>query len=230
MDSSTDVLAERVRAKRNAIDNDLELLRVRAQAVDPRDMMARWGARALPVAVPVAAGLAGLVLWRRRRRSVRSLRDLLVRSLIDLYRAEHQLVPVLERMGAKASNPDLVSLFRRHREESRAHVGRLERALRSVGAKPRSGRSAPIEAIEEEGTRLLKRRADPDVRDAWLIAMAQRAEHLEIANYGTARAFAETLGYTDAAHLLEQTLEEERAMDEQLTRLARRFVNPQSIR
>ena len=230
MDSSTDVLAERVRAKRTAIDNDLELLRLRAQAVDPRETAARWGAAALPVVLPVSAGLAGLLLWRRRRRSVRSLRDLLVRSLIDLYRAEHRLLPALERMGAAAANPDLVGIFRRHREESRAHIGRLERALRSVGAKPRSGKSASIDAIEEEGKRVLKRKADPDVRDAWLIAMAQRIEHLEIANYGTARAFAQTLGYTDAAHLLEQTLEEERAMDEQLTRLARRFVNPQSIR
>ena len=69
-----------------------------------------------------------------------------------------------------------------------------------------------------------------DVRDAWLIASAQRIEHIEIANYGTARTFAATLGYTHAAELLQQTLDEERRTDEKLTSLAERFVNPQSIR
>jgi ferritin-like metal-binding protein YciE len=68
------------------------------------------------------------------------------------------------------------------------------------------------------------------VRDAWLIASAQRVEHIEIANYGTARTFADTLAYTQAAHLLQQTLDEERSTDEKLTRLAERFVNLQSIR
>ena len=81
-----------------------------------------------------------------------------------------------------------------------------------------------------DGERLLARKVDRDVRDAWLIATAQRVEHLEIAAYGTVRTYAETLGYTFAAQLLQQTLEEERATDEKLTHLAERFVNPQSIR
>jgi ferritin-like metal-binding protein YciE len=71
---------------------------------------------------------------------------------------------------------------------------------------------------------------DADVRDAWLIAAAQRIEHIEIASYGTARTFAGTLSYTYAEQLLQQTLEEERSADEKLTALAERFVNPQSIR
>jgi ferritin-like metal-binding protein YciE len=77
---------------------------------------------------------------------------------------------------------------------------------------------------------MMKRKVDADVRDASLIAIAQRAEHLEIAGYGTARTFAQTLGYTYAAQLLDETLEEERAMDAQLTRVAERFVNLESIR
>ncbi len=230
MGASTDVLADTVRAKRTAVDNDLELLRVRAESVDPRRLASRWVPAAAPVAVPIAVGATALWLWRRRRRSVTSLRDLLRHSLIELYRAERYLVPALGRMRRAASNPDLESIFARHFEETKSQARRLERALRSVGDEAREGRSASMAAIEDEGRRVLNRERDRDVRDATLIAMAQRIEHVEIANYGTARTFADTLGYTHASELLQQTLEEERAMDEQLTRLAERFVNPETIR
>jgi ferritin-like metal-binding protein YciE len=230
MASSTDVLAEAVRAKRHAIDNDLELLRVRTRLLEPRAMAARWGARWGPIALPVAAAATATWLWRKRRRSVESLQDLLVSVLNDLYRAEVQLGPALRRLSDAASNPDLASLLNRHCEETRSHVERLTRVFRSVGARPARGTSATIAAIDEEGKRRLKRETDADVRDAWLIATAQRAEHLEIANYGTARTYARTLGHTYAAQLLQQTLEEERAVDDQLTRLAERFVNPDAIR
>jgi ferritin-like metal-binding protein YciE len=227
VDASPNALAETVRAKRLAIDNDLELLRVRLKNADPRriDTM-RWAKRALPV----AAGTAALWLWRTRRRRVGSLEQLLVHGLTDLYHAEHQLLPALERMRAQATNEELERAFDHHRYETEGHIDRLERVFRSVGAKPRRGSPAAIAAIVNDGERLLARKADPDVRDAWLIATAQRIEHLEIANYGTVRTYAETLGYTLAAQLLQQTLEEERATDEKLTHLAKRFVNPQSIR
>src|SRR5215208_7175232 len=101
MDASPDVLAETVRAKRVAIDNDLELLRVRLQQADPRRIdTARWAKTALPV----AAGTAALWLWTARRGRVDSLEHLLVHGLTDLYQAEHQIVPALERMRAQASN------------------------------------------------------------------------------------------------------------------------------
>lgn len=230
MDTSPDVLAEEVRAKRTAIDNDLELLRVRVSQADPRRIgRERLARAAVPVAAPLAAG-AALWLWARRRRAVGSLEHLLVHTMRDLYRTEHELLPALERMQAAATHPELASAFERHRQETRGHIDRLERAFRSIGARPVRGASAAAAAIAAEGERLLRRRVDPDVRDAWLIATAQRAEHLEIAGYGTARTFAQTLGYTYAAGLLQETLEEERAADEKLTRLAERFVNPQSIR
>lgn len=230
MDTSPDVLAEEVRAKRTAIDNDLELLRVRVSQADPRRIgRERLARAAVPVAAPLAAG-AALWLWARRRRSVGSLEQLLVQTMRDLYRTEHELLPALERMQAAATHPELASAFERHRQETRGHIDRLERAFRSIGARPARGASAAAASIVAEGERLLRRRVDPDVRDAWLIATAQRAEHLEIAGYGTARTFAQTLGHTYAAGLLQETLEEERAADEKLTRLAERFVNPQSIR
>ena len=230
MDPTTDVLADQVRAKRIAIDNDLELLRLKAhsaaRAADPRPNAAKWGRTALPVAL----GATALWLWSRRRRSVGSLQDLLVHEVLELYNMEHQQMASLASMAAAATNEDLAALLRRHTEETASQVERLGRVLRSIGAKPRRRKAEAVAALEDEGHRLLKRRADADVRDAWLIATAQRLEHLEIANYGTARSFAETLGYTYAAQLLQQTLEEEKVMDEQLTRLAERFVNVDSIR
>jgi ferritin-like metal-binding protein YciE len=133
-------------------------------------------------------------------------------------------------MRAQASNEELEKAFDHHRHETEGHIERLERVFRSVGARPKRGSSAAVAAIVNDAERLLARNVGRDVRDAWLIATAQRIEHLEIANYGTVRTYAETLGYTFAAQMLQQTLEEERATDEKLTHLAERFVNPQSIR
>ena len=208
MDASPDVLAESVRAKRIAIDNDLELLRVRLRDADPRRIdTTRWARRVLPV----VAGTAAVWLWTRRRRRVNSLEQLLAHGLTDLYHAEHQLLPALDRMRAQASNADLEQAFDHHRFETQGHIDRLERVFRSIGARPKRGSSAAVAAIVADGDRLLARKVDRDVRDAWLIATAQRIEHLEIANYGTVRTYAEMLGYQFASQLLQQTLEEERA-------------------
>jgi ferritin-like metal-binding protein YciE len=221
MDASPEVLAQNVRAKRAAVDSDLNALRVRLKSADPRRIDAGRWARAI---LPVAAG-AGAVWWWSRHRAVRSLEGLLVHELRDLYAAEQQLVPALEKMSQKASNPELQQAFQQHCLETEAQVERLERVFRSVGARARRGASDAVPGIISDGEQLLKRKVDPDVRDAWLIATAQRIEHLEIASYGTARTFAETLGFTYAAELLQQSLEEERAADEKLTALAERFVN-----
>lgn len=221
-------LAEGVRAKRVAIDNDLELLRVRLATADPRRRVdPRAAAR---TALPVAAGAAALWLWRAKRRRVGSLEQLLVHGLNDLYQAEHQLLPALDRMRQQAWDEELERAFAQHRIETEAHIERLERVFRAVGARPKRGSSTAVAAIVADGERLLRKRVDRDVRDAWLIATAQRLEHLEIANYGTVRTHAATLGFTYAAQLLQQTLDEERTMDEKLTQLADCFVNPQSMR
>jgi ferritin-like metal-binding protein YciE len=227
MDASPDVLAETVRAKRAAIDTDLAVLRARLADADPRRRLNVK--RMASTVLPAVAGTALLWLWRSRRRRVQSLEQLLVHGLTDIYRSEQELLPALDRMQEQASNEELQNALAQHRMETEAHIDRLQRVFRSVGARPKRGSSKSISGIVAEAQRLLARKADPDVRDAWLIATAQRIEHLEIANYRTARAHAETLGFTYAAQLLEQTLEEERATDEKLTRLAERFVNPQSV-
>lgn len=227
MDARPEALAEEVRAKRIAVDNDLELLRVRVRKADPR----RIDTSRLAKTVGPAAAAVGAAWWfARRRRSVTSLQQLLEQELRDLYAIEQQLVPALERLSAKATNPELKQAFDQHRVETVGHVERLERVFRSIGTKPRRGHYDAVAGVMAEAERLLKGKVDPDVRDAWLIASAQRIEHIEIANYGTARTFAETLAYTPAAQLLQQTLDEERTADEKLTHLAERFVNLRSIR
>lgn len=228
MDASPDLLADQIRAKRVAIDNDLELLRQRLKKADPRRIDAgRWARVVLPVLT--AAVAAWLVA--RRRRPIRSLEHLLAAGLAELYDAEQQLVPALQRMHDQASNPDLRQALHRHLYETEGQVDRLRRVFRSLELKPgRPGTSAGIPRIVAEGERLLKGVKDPDVLDAGIIAMSQRVEHVEIATYGTLRTYAETLGHTRAAQLLQQTLDEERAADETLTHLAERFVNPQAIR
>jgi ferritin-like metal-binding protein YciE len=228
MDASPDVLAETVRAKRAAIDGDIELLRARLADADPRRRIN--GRRMATTVLPAAAATAALWIWRARRRRVTSLDQLLAHGLNDLYRSEQDLLPALDRMREQASNEELQNAFAQHHIETQGHIDRLQRVFRSIGGRPTRGSSPAIAGILDEAERLLARKAAPDVRDAWLIATAQRIEHLEIANYGTARAHAQILGYTYAAQLLQQSLEEERAADAKLTHLAERFVNPQSIR
>lgn len=227
MDTQPDVLAETVRAKRVAIDNDLELLRVKLQKADPRRLDVASVTR---TAGPVAAGLAAAWWWSRHRRPVNSLQQLLVRELSDLYASERLQAKGLQGLFARASNPELKQALERHYAETLQHAERLERVFRAIGVRPGRGAEAGVAAMLDESKRLLKKARDAGVRDAWLIAMAQRLEHMEIASYGTARTFAATLGYVPAAQLLQQTLEEERNADETLTRLAERFVNPQLIR
>jgi ferritin-like metal-binding protein YciE len=227
MDASPDVLADTIRAKREAIDHDLEQLRGKLAQADPRR---RINPRQLATkALPVVAGTAALWLWRTRRRRVRSLDQLLIHGLIDLYRTERQSLPALERMRTQAWNEELEQAFAQHRIQTEGQIQRLDRVFRAVGARPARGSSKALEAIIADGERLMARHMDRDVRDAWLIATAQRVEHLEIANYGTARTYAQLLGYTYAGQLLQQTLDEERAADERLTLLAERFVNPQTL-
>lgn len=228
MDSSPDVLADQVRMKRHAVDDDLELLRVRLQKSRPTSQDAiRWAQRVLPV----VAGTLGVWWWSRRRGAVDTLDALLAHALHELYQGEQQLLPALERMAAQASDPELKKAFESHALETAVHVDRLERVFRTVGARPkRSGTAEGLAGIIADSDHLLKRKVDADIRDAWLIATAQRIEHVELSAYGTARTYAEMLGLDRAAQLLQETLEEERATDEKLTRIAKGFVNPQSMK
>jgi ferritin-like metal-binding protein YciE len=159
---------------------------------------------------------------------LKSLQDLLVDQLKDLYSAENQLVKALPRMAKAASNPDLKAGFQEHLEQTRGQVTRLEAICEQLGVTPRGKKCAAMEGLVEESKELMGEDAEPGVLDAGLIAAAQKVEHYEIASYVSARAWAERLGLDSAVQLLRETLDEEKATDEKLTRLALAAVNEEA--
>lgn len=149
-----------------------------------------------------------------------SLRELYIEELRDLYHAEKQLVKALPKMAEAATSPELQTAFENHLEETRGHVERLEQIFDRLDIPARGKTCKAMVGLIEEAQELLDEDAEPHVRDAGLIAMAQRVEHYEIAGYGTVRTYAEDLGDQDAAELLQQTLDEEGECDHKLTELA----------
>jgi ferritin-like metal-binding protein YciE len=154
-----------------------------------------------------------------------SLRALYVEELKDLYNAERQLVKALPRMARSAKNTRLKQVFTDHLALTKGHVARLERIFSLLDESPRGRRCVGMEGLIAESEELIGRNSDPDVRDAGLIAKAQHVEHYEIAGYGTVRSYAVTLGETEQARLLQQTLNEEERADRLLTGLAESAVN-----
>jgi len=159
-----------------------------------------------------------------------SFETLFVDQLQDLYDAEQRLTKALPKMAAAAHDPKLKSAFEQHLRETENQVARLERVFQSVSQTAKSKTCAAMKGLIEEGEEAVNAKGDPDVKDAALIAAAQRVEHYEMAGYGTARAFAQRLGRHEAAQLLQQTLQEEQATDKKLTQLAEQSVNPQAVK
>jgi ferritin-like metal-binding protein YciE len=153
-----------------------------------------------------------------------SLQDLFADELKDIYNAEKQLVRALPRMARAASNPQLRKAFEDHLKQTEGHVTRLERIFKELGAPARGKRCKGMEGLIEEGKEVMEEH-EGTVLDAGLISAAQRVEHYEIAAYGCVRTYAELLGYTQAAKLLQQTLSEEEATDELLNKLAEGGIN-----
>ena len=152
--------------------------------------------------------------------ALNTLRDLLVEELRDLHHAENQLLKALPKMAKAASHEELKEGFQVHLEETREHVDRLERCFKLLGEKARGKTCHAMQGLVEEGKEAITEKAPDAIRDAKLIGAAQRVEHYEIAAYGTARAFAETLGESQVADLLQETLDEEGETDKKLTALA----------
>jgi len=160
--------------------------------------------------------------------AMNSLHDLFADELKDLYSAETQLTKALPRMAKHAKNMELRTAFQQHLAETEDHVRRIEQICESLELKPRGKKCMAMEGLIEEGKELMQEEADPEVADAGMIGAAQKVEHYEIAAYGTARTHARRLGYTEAVDLLQQTLEEEAAADEKLTRIAEGGVNQEA--
>lgn len=152
--------------------------------------------------------------------AINSLRELLVDELRDLHNAESQLVKALPKMAKAASHDELKEGFQEHLEQTREHVDRLDRCFKLLGEKARGKTCHAMKGLVEEGQEAIEEKAPEAIRDAKLIGAAQRVEHYEIAAYGTARAFAQTLGETKVADLLQETLDEEGETDKKLTALA----------
>jgi ferritin-like metal-binding protein YciE len=151
---------------------------------------------------------------------LQTLRDLFVEQLQDLYSAETQLVQALPALASAASHDELRQAFEHHLEETRGHVSRLEEIFGEIGASPSGETCKGMAGLIEEGREFVRTTGDPAVRDAALIAAAQRVEHYEIAAYGTVRTLADQLELGHAGDLLDQTLDEESNADKLLTKIA----------
>lgn len=154
-----------------------------------------------------------------------NLKDLFVEQLRDLYSAEIQIQKALPKMEKAATLPALKQAYLNHMEQTKVQTNRLQQIFDDLDIRPSGKTCKGMEGIIAEGEEVIKEDADPAVRDASLIAAAQKVEHYEISGYGTVRTFAQKLGYSQAARLLQQTLDEEKQTDEKLTALAESGVN-----
>jgi ferritin-like metal-binding protein YciE len=157
-----------------------------------------------------------------------TLHDAFIDEMRDTYDAEKQLLKALPKLAKAASAPGLRTAFETHLEETRGHVQRLEQAFASLDEKPRGKHCDGIAGIIEEGKSVMEEDFDESTMDACLIASGQRSEHYEMAAYGTLVAWARAMGHAQAADLLQQNLDEEKAADEKLTALAEGGINQEA--
>jgi ferritin-like metal-binding protein YciE len=149
-----------------------------------------------------------------------TFQELFVEELQDMHSAESQLVKALPKMAEAASTRELQSAFNMHLEQTRGHVQKLEQIFQTLGHKPGGKTCKAMEGLIEEGQEIIKERGDAKVKDAALIAAAQKVEHYEIASYGTVRTYAQELKMDDAVDILQGILDEEANANEMLTKIA----------
>lgn len=155
----------------------------------------------------------------------KTLDDLFLHTLKDIFYAEKQILKALPKMAKAAESEELRQAFEKHREETEGQIERLEQVFQMLGKPARGVQCEAINGIIEEGKEVMEDFADSVVLDAGILAAAQAVEHYEITRYGSLRTWAEELGMRDAAKLLEQNLEEEKKTDLLLTKLAEARVN-----
>ena len=160
--------------------------------------------------------------------ALNSFDDLFVEQLQDLYDAEQRITKALPKMAGAAHNPSLKAAFEEHLRQTENQVKRLEQVFQHLGKSAESKTCEAMKGLIEEGSEVISGEGDPHVKDAALIAAAQRVEHYEIAAYGTVRTFAQRLGKSECARLLQQTLDEEADTDKKLTALAEKAINPKA--
>lgn len=158
----------------------------------------------------------------------KTLNDLFLDTLKDIFYAEKQILKALPKMARGADSPELAAAFKKHRDETEVHVERLQQIFEMLDKPARGKTCDAILGIIEEGKEVLEEYQGSAALDAGLTAAAQAVEHYEIARYGTLKSWATTLGMTDAAALLDQTLQEEINTDKALTELGEGSVNTQA--
>lgn len=160
--------------------------------------------------------------------AMKTLEDLFVHMLRDMYYAEKEILKALPKMAKKTDSDDLREAFEHHRQETEGQVEKLEKVFALLDLKPRGITCEAIKGLSEEAEEVMSETEDKDARDAGLIASAQAVEHYEIARYGTMVAWAKQLGKNDAARLLQQVLDQEYAADKKLSKLAESGLNRQA--
>ena len=163
-------------------------------------------------------------------KKITSLEEAFIHGLSDIYSAEKQLVKALPKFAKAASNPKLAEGFMNHLEETQGQVERIDEIVENLEIKLERMTCKAMEGLVEEGDETAKEIEKGPVRDVMLIAGAQKVEHYEIASYGCLVEIAKKLGYKDAAKLLTETLEEEKATDEKLNKIAISNVNDEALR
>jgi ferritin-like metal-binding protein YciE len=157
------------------------------------------------------------------------MEELLIDELRDLMDAEKQIAKALPKMVRTATSRELSAAFQEHLEETNGQIERLEEVFTQIGAKAGDAKCAGMQGVLKDGDKLVSATEPGLVRDAGLIAAAQRVEHYEMAGYGSARTFAQLLGHNEAADLLEDTLDEEKEADQRLTEIAESMVNAMAM-
>ena len=155
----------------------------------------------------------------------KTLNDLFLETMKDMYHAEKQLLRALPKMAKGAESDELRQAFATHRDETEGQIGRLEQVFEMIGKPARGKPCEAIKGIIEEGKEVMEDFGDSEALDAGLLAAAQAVEHYEISRYGTLKTWATQLGLKDAAKLLDQTLAEEKKTDALLTRIAETAAN-----
>jgi ferritin-like metal-binding protein YciE len=156
---------------------------------------------------------------------IKTLNDLFVHTLQDIYYAEQKITKALPKMIAKVSDQQLQSAFLTHLAETEHHIERVEQVFQMHGEPVKATTCPAIDGIVAEAEEIMKDASDPEVLDAAALASAQAVEHYEITRYGTLIAWARELGRNDSASVLQQNLDEEKVTDQKLTQIAEARVN-----
>lgn len=153
--------------------------------------------------------------------SIDNLADAFCEELRDILSAEKQLLKALPKMVKQASSPDLRTVLESHLAETEKHVERVEKAFEETGKSARAKTCEAMQGLIKEAAELIQENGDPAIRDAMMIAVAQKIEHYEIASYGTLCTWAKTLAYPNALNLLKQNINEEERADRNLSTLSK---------